>query len=124
MSGNKLFLDTNIIFYLLGGDETLGDFLNGKQLYISFITELELLSFQELKKSEIKVIQEFIQQCKVLNINSEIKNEVINLKNKYKIKLPDAIIMASSIYMDIPIITGDNGFKKAEKELNLIFYEL
>jgi len=124
MSGNKLFLHTNIIFYLLGGDETLGDFLNGKQLYISFITELELLSFQELKKSEIKVIQEFIQQCKVLNINSEIKNEVINLKNKYKIKLPDAIIMASSIYMDIPIITGDNGFKKAEKELNLIFYEL
>ncbi len=44
MNGNKLFLDTNIILDLLNGDETLAEFLNGKQLYISVITELELLA--------------------------------------------------------------------------------
>lgn len=43
MNGNKLFLDTNVILYLLGGDETLAIFLDKKQLYISVITELELL---------------------------------------------------------------------------------
>ena len=36
MSGRKLFLDTNIILYLLNGDETLAELLNKKQLYISF----------------------------------------------------------------------------------------
>jgi predicted nucleic acid-binding protein len=41
MSGNKLFLDTNIILYLLNGDETVAEFINGKQLFISFITQLE-----------------------------------------------------------------------------------
>lgn len=43
MSGNKLFIDTNIALYLLNGDETLSTFLYGKELYISVITELELL---------------------------------------------------------------------------------
>ena len=38
MSGNQLFLDTNIVLYLLNGDETLADFLQEKQLYISIIT--------------------------------------------------------------------------------------
>ena len=41
MNGNNLFLDTNIILYLLNGDQTLADLLDGKKLYISVITELE-----------------------------------------------------------------------------------
>lgn len=34
MNGNKLFLDSNIILYLLNGDETLAELLNGRQLYL------------------------------------------------------------------------------------------
>ena len=34
MSGNKIFLDTNILLYLLSGDETIAELLNGKQFYI------------------------------------------------------------------------------------------
>ena len=49
---------------------------------------------------------------------------MIRLRTLYKTKLPDTIIMASSIYMDLPIVTADAGFKKAEEELNLVFYEL
>ena len=45
MSGNKLFIDTNIVLYLLNGDQTLAELLHEKQLYISFITELELLAY-------------------------------------------------------------------------------
>ena len=58
MSGNKIFLDTNILLYLLAGDETIAELLNGKQFYISFITQLELLGYSELdnKQEQIKVI--------------------------------------------------------------------
>jgi hypothetical protein len=38
MNGNKIFVDTNIILYLLSGDKTLAELLDRKQLYISFIT--------------------------------------------------------------------------------------
>ncbi len=42
MNGNKLLLDTNTVLYVLAGDETLASFLNGKELYLSIISELEL----------------------------------------------------------------------------------
>ncbi len=122
MSGDKLFIDTNIAIYLLSGDETLAILLNDKNLYISFVTQLELLGFNNLIKKEEKMIQSFIDQCTVIDINSRIKDKVIELRKAYKIKLPDSIIIASSLYLDIPVITADKGFKKVE-ELNLLYYE-
>ena len=32
MSGNKVCLDTNIVLYLLGGDQTLASFLDGREI--------------------------------------------------------------------------------------------
>ena len=49
MSGNSLVVDTNIVLYLLSGDETVAALLNDRQIYLSFITELELLGYREQK---------------------------------------------------------------------------
>lgn len=122
MNGNKLFLDTNIILYLLNGDETLAELLDQKQLYISVITELELLAFKGITVIEEKVIKEFVSQCKVININNNIKLETIRVRKAYKTKLPDSIIIASALYLDLPLITSDVQFKKVG-ELALIQYE-
>jgi hypothetical protein len=122
MSGDKLFVDTNIVLYLLGGDETLATLLFEKELYISFITQLELLGFKELTKKEEKIVIEFIDQCKVIEINNIIKQDVIHLRKQYNLKLPDCIIIASSMYLNIPLITADADFKKV-KELDLLYYE-
>jgi len=122
MSGGKLFIDTNIALFLLSGYKTLATLLNGKNLYLSFVSQLELLGFKYLTKKEEKAITDFINQCTVIDINSRIKHKVIELRKTYNIKLPDCIVMASSIYLDIPIITADTDFKKA-KELDLLFYE-
>lgn len=43
MSGNSLLIDTNIALYLLNGDNTIAELLDGKDVYLSFISELELL---------------------------------------------------------------------------------
>jgi len=59
MNGNRIFLDTNIVLYLLNGDMTLANFLNGKNLCVSMITEIELLSFKGLNIKEEKVISNF-----------------------------------------------------------------
>ena len=50
MNGNNFLLDTNAVLYLLNGVETLADFLFEKQLYISIITEIELLSYKKLQQ--------------------------------------------------------------------------
>jgi predicted nucleic acid-binding protein len=54
MNCNSLLLDTNIVLYLLNGEETLIPILEDKQLYLSFITQLELLSFPGIGKSEVR----------------------------------------------------------------------
>ncbi|MCF8380831.1 MAG: type II toxin-antitoxin system VapC family toxin [Bacteroidales bacterium] len=122
MSGNKLFLDTNIILYLLEGDETVSELLNNKQFYISFITQLELLSFPGLTKKDISIIERLLSECVIIDINSEIKATTTNLRRKFKIKLPDCIIAATSLYLDLPLITADDDFKKID-HLNLLFYK-
>ena len=122
MSGNKLFIDTNIALYLLAGDETLAKLLNEKNLYLSFVTQLELLGYKGITKEEEKAVGEFITQCTVIDINTSIKEQVVLLRKIYQVKLPDCIIMASSIYIDVPMITADADFKKVE-ELDLLFYQ-
>ena len=122
MSGNKLFLDTNIILYLLNGDETLAVLLNEKQLYVSVITELELLAFKGITAKEEEIIVDFIKQCKVIALNGNIKQETIRIRKTYNTKLPDSIIIATAIYLDLPLITSDTEFSKVD-ELSLICYE-
>jgi predicted nucleic acid-binding protein len=122
MSGNKIFLDTNIILYLLGGDKTIAELLDGKQFYISFITQLELLGYSELNTKQEKIIYDLLSKCVILDINDDIKTKVIILRKKWKLKLPDCIIIASSLYLNLPLITADEDFKRV-KELNLILYE-
>jgi predicted nucleic acid-binding protein len=58
----------------------------------------------------------------VLEMNLEIKKKAIQIKQKYKIKLPDAIIAATSILYNLQFITSDTDFKNI-KDLNLIFIE-
>ena len=122
MNGNKIFLDTNILLYLLQGDETLSHSLNQKQFYISFVTQLELLSFSGLSKKEIKIISDLLSECVIIDVNAKIKKLTVEYRKKYKLKLPDCLVAATSLYLDLPLITADSDFKKIE-ELNLIYYK-
>jgi hypothetical protein len=122
MNGNNFLLDTNAVLYLLNGDETLADFLFEKQLYISIITEIELLSYKKITAKEQKQIQGFINELEILNINQAIKNTTIITKHNSKLKLPDAIIAATSIVYQIPLLSADRQFKTLDN-LDLIFYE-
>ena len=122
MNGNKLFLDTNIIVYFLEGDDTLAGFLNGRTIYISFITQLELLSYSHITPDEEERIEQFLSQCIVTDINPAIKKETIRLRKHYRLKLPDSIVMATSLYHDLPLVTSDREFNKVE-ELQVIYYE-
>ena len=122
MSGNNFVCDTNIILYLLGGDTSLADILEDKQIYVSFIAEIELLSFKSINESEKKQVQLFLGQCSIFDINNDIKEIAINIRKTTSLKIPDAIISATSIYLNIPIISADKKLS-AVKELSLILYE-
>jgi predicted nucleic acid-binding protein len=122
MNGNKLLLDTNIIIYLLSGDKTLADILHKKSIYISFITQLELLRYTELSSREMLKIKDFIRQSTVIDINQEIKDNVVRLSKEHKFKLPDCIILATAIYLELPLLSSDKNLARAG-EVNVLYYE-
>ena len=122
MSGNSLLLDTNVILYFLSGDRTLIPILSEKNLFVSFITQLELLSYKEITKTDIKNISKFLAECTIIDINTHIKESTVNIKRKYSLKLPDSIIIATGMYLKIPILSADAQFKLVE-ESNLIYYQ-
>lgn len=108
--------------YFLDGDDTLATLINRQQPYISFITELELLSFKSLTDADRRIIQGFLSECIIVDVNVEIKKFVIDIRSHYSVKLPDAIVAASALYLNLPLFTANSDFKKL-KEIDIIFYE-
>jgi predicted nucleic acid-binding protein len=123
MSGSRLFVDTNILIYLLKVDSTLETFLKDKQLYISFITEMELLGFPNISSQEEVQIKTLLSQCVIVDLEPGIKELAISTRKNYKLRLPDSIIVASALFLDIPFITADKGLQRLEETLGLIIYE-
>ncbi len=122
MNGNRLFLDTNILIYLLKGNKEIEQLLDRKDFIISFVTELELLSFPLSSYKEQRVIETLLSDCIIIEINKDIKLKTIAIRKKFKLKLPDAIICATSIFMDLPLLTADKQLFHVD-EANILFYE-
>jgi predicted nucleic acid-binding protein len=122
MSGRSVLLDTNTVLYFLAGDETISEFIRDKKIYISVISELELLAYNELTQQEIKLIQSFIRDIDIIDISLDIKALSIQLRRQTRLKLPDCIIAATSMVLQLPLITADKGMKQV-LGLDLIFYE-
>ena len=83
MNGTKLLVDTNIALYFLGGDSVLGTLLDQREVYLSVITEMEMLGYPGITDSEIKQIKQFIVDCQVFDISPTIKERTIELRRKY-----------------------------------------
>ena len=113
MNGDRILADTNIILYLLSGrNHVILEMLQGKEVYISFITELELLSYDNTTSEDLSKIKTFLNECIIIDVNSEIKIISIDIRKKYKLKIPDTIILATAKFLNLPLLTADKIFKK------------
>lgn len=122
MNGTDLLVDTNIALYLLGGDATLAETLQQKTLHLSFITELELQAYPGLSESEALSVREFLADCVIFDLNAEVKALAVRLRREYRLKLPDALIAGTALYLKIPLMTADHGFQKVD-ELSLVLFD-
>lgn len=122
MNGNNIVLDTNIILYLLEGDDILVQYLRDKTFYLSLINEIELVGFKGITEDEEIAIGFFLDECLIVEINQGIKDITIKLRRKYALKLPDAIVAATAIFLGVPLISADKHFDKVD-ELTFILYK-
>ena len=123
MSGSSNYLlDTNIVLQLLNGDKILAGIIDNKTPYISFITEMELLSYVKLSEQEEKKVRSFVDESFIVEMNQAIKNTAIKIRRISNLKLPDSIIAATSEELNIPLLTSDTDFNKL-KSLQVLQYK-
>jgi predicted nucleic acid-binding protein len=121
MSGRSLFIDTNIVLYLLAGDEDAKELLDERPVFVSFITELELLRHTPSNQTEEQNIHAFLDSVTIIDINSSIKQIAAELGRRYKVKLPDLIVAASTYYLNLPLLTADKQLGQIEEIEVLLF---
>ncbi|MBC7883961.1 MAG: VapC toxin family PIN domain ribonuclease, partial [Saprospiraceae bacterium] len=68
MNGENILIDTNIALYLLNGDIKVAEILDGCNVYISFISELELLGYHDITNDEQKSVKDFLSACIIIEL--------------------------------------------------------
>jgi len=115
-------VDTNFVIYYLAGHHSVAQY----DLYrfsVSVITELELLSKPDMADEEEGAIQVFLADCLLFGLTANIRQRAIQIIRTHRLKLPDALIAATAIEADLPLVTADQQFARVSG-LNLILLDL
>lgn len=114
MNGSRYLLDTNAIVALLQGNLQLLQLLqNADWIGISIISIIEFLAFSGLSQGDRQVFQQFIQRVEVVSLMSDdtvLIEQIIQLRQQYRLKLPDAIIAAMALQATANLVTADREF--------------
>jgi predicted nucleic acid-binding protein len=120
--GQKYLIDTNAILDFMGGklplkSKVLMSKIIDDQINLSAINKIELLGFSNVEQ----VIIDLVSFAVIYHIDDEIIDKTIELRKKYKIKLPDAIIAATTIVNDFTLIS--HNFRDFQKISELHFID-
>lgn len=114
-----MIIDTNIIIAYLAGEEQIVRFLSnwrmrGGFLFVPTIVETELLSFPKWNEGELKEAKVFLEDNFVtVPFDREISRLAAAIRRTTSIKVPDAVIAASALYIRAPLLTrNERDFKK------------
>lgn len=121
MSGHKYLADTNTLIFLLHKHPAIQPLLES-EWHFSFITEIELLGKPGITTSEIKNVRNLLAICTKIEHTERINQLTISLKQQHKIKVPDALIAATALYQNLPLLTFDKGFTQI-KSLDVVLLE-
>ena len=122
MNGKEALFDSNIIIYLSKGVLNIENFYNlYNKFYISIITYMEVLGYKFKKKSDEIIVKNLLKWFEIVNIDLQIANIVIDFRKKNKIRLPDAIILATAKYTDCKLITTNvKDFQSIDNKIEII----
>lgn len=103
-------LDSNIVVLYLKGsfsktEMILLDNIVDTNPIVSVITSMEVLGYPFTNPQEQIITEQFILGSKVIEINQNIVDTTIDIRRNNKIKLPDAIIAATSIVLHLTLVT-------------------
>jgi predicted nucleic acid-binding protein len=84
-----------------------------QECLLSFITEVELQSWNPPNNQDLTVYIDFINQSTIYYVDNDIIKETIRIRKNYGIKIPDAFIAATALVNKLTLIAdNDKDFLK------------
>ena len=118
-SGSVIF-DTNILIYL-SKYILKPEILINRETAISVVTKIEALGYPFKNIEEYNLLSSICNALEVIPLSDDIANETINLRKKYQIKLPDAIIYSTAFVKGLPLLTNNiDDFKSLDGRVDII----
>ncbi len=104
---DRAVIDTNVLigWYKAGAIHHAD--LNNIAPIFSIITKIEALGFQQITNSEARSINKMLDAGELIYIDNDIAQQTIVLRQKFKIKTPDAIIAATALVNDAELWTAN-----------------
>ncbi len=109
--GIKHLWDTNTAIYYLQqqfppeGEKFIDDLLKNEQPVISAIKKIELLCWNTTTEKDLKILQNFVNDGIVIELEQAIKLKTAEIRKTHRIKLPDAIIAATALVYDLILLS-------------------
>jgi predicted nucleic acid-binding protein len=122
MSGVDILADTNVLIYAMEEHPAVRG-LSMCTPALSVVSEIELLGKKNIPAEEAAAIRELLKGYPIIPLSEDIKEAAIQLKQKYAIKTPDAIIAATAKFYDLMLVTADKAFSRIE-EIELVLLTL
>ncbi len=110
MSGKRLVIDSDIIIFASKGQIDVNQLLEDfDKFYVSIITYMEVYGYQFESEDEKLLLDELFVNLEIVDVNKPITDQVViyRIDNSKKIKLPDAIILATANYLKADLITNN-----------------
>ncbi len=106
----SLVADTRLIINLFNGHPAALDVLDNKTIWTSGIVEIETLASSKLSLKERALVKDFFSKIYVVDLIKPIKELAIEVRIEKQFKISDAIILATAMYLNMPLYTYDKGF--------------
>ncbi|MDQ3133081.1 MAG: type II toxin-antitoxin system VapC family toxin [Acidobacteriota bacterium] len=124
MNGNKSALDSNLIILASKQQIDTEKLLSlYDEFYISIVTYMEVYAYDFQNRDEKDLTDELFANLEIVEVNRAIADQaIIYRKNKVKkIKLPDAIILATAKYLNADLLTENwKDFQTIDNFVNVL----
>ena len=103
-------LDTNTIIYYLDEEPTVVPLLEpilgqDMAIFVSVVTELELLSHPGLTEEDMAVIQQLLTSVVIFPLESRLAQLAGALRRQYHLKTPDSVVAATALLTHTTLVT-------------------
>ena len=102
-----MLLDSNILIYSITKEHQalLAPYVYAVGNSVSLLTKLEVLGFHRLQDVEKSLFSEIFDRLQVLPIDEETVDAAIALRQQKSMTVGDAIIAATALRYELPLVT-------------------